>query len=116
MVSDELFQQTLGSLLYLALRTRPDILVAVLILAQFQNAPTAYCHRGDKRILRYPRGTVNVGLSYYAGGLDLSSCVDSDYAGGTIDPKSMSGYVVKHGKALVMRARKRQTAVALSTC
>ena len=52
-VEMERYQQMIGSLLYLALRTRPDIMVSVLILARFQNGPTAYCHRGVKRVLRY---------------------------------------------------------------
>ncbi len=37
-----LYQQMIGSLLYLALRTCPNILVPVLILARFQSAPTQF--------------------------------------------------------------------------
>ncbi len=36
----ELYQQMIGSLLYIALRSRPDILVAVSILSRFQQKPT----------------------------------------------------------------------------
>ena len=39
-VNPELYRQMIGSLLYLALRTRFDILAAVLILARFQKEPT----------------------------------------------------------------------------
>ena len=70
-VDVKLYEQMIGSLLYLALRTRADILVPVLILARFQNAPTAYCHRACKRILRYLRGTTNFGITYGAGSTDV---------------------------------------------
>ena len=56
-VNVKLFEQMIGSLLYLALRSRPDILASVLILARFQKSPTAYCHQAAKRVLRYLRGT-----------------------------------------------------------
>lgn len=111
----QLFQQMIGSLLYLALRTRLDILAPVLILARFQNAPTAYCHRAVKRVLRYLRGTCDLGLLYQPGSLQLSGFVDSDFAGDTTDRKSMSGYLVKLGSATCMFGARKQASVALST-
>ena len=115
-VMKEKYQQMIGSLLYLALRTRPDIVVAVLILARFQNAPTAYCHRGAKRVLRYLRGTTKLGMQYAGRNFDVHAFVDSDYAGDTVDRKSMSGYFVKLGDATCVWGSKKQSAVALSTC
>jgi hypothetical protein len=66
-VDVELYQQIIGSLLYLALRTRPDTLAAVSILARFSQSPTTYCHRGVKRVLRYFRGPTNMSLLYCTG-------------------------------------------------
>lgn len=63
-VNIEMYQQIVGLLLYLALRTRSDILVFLFILASFQNAPTAYCHRCAKRVLKYLRGTFDFGVLY----------------------------------------------------
>ena len=110
------YEQMIGSLLYLALRTRPDIAVAVSILARFQKAPTQYCHRAAKRLLRYLRGTSEYGLRYVRGERKLHGFVDSDYAGDTVDRKSMTGFVLKLGDATVSWGCKKQTAVALSTC
>lgn len=56
------FQQIIGSLLYLALRTPLDILTPVMILARFQTVPTSYCFQAVKRILWYLRGTMTHGL------------------------------------------------------
>ena len=115
-VSVELYQQMVGSLLYLAIRTRPDISTAVAILARFQKAPTAYCHRAAKRVLRYLRGTSGYDLRYIAGSRDLNAFVDSDYAGDTMDRKSLTGFVVKIGQSVVTWSCKKQSAVAQSTC
>jgi hypothetical protein len=115
-VDVELYRQIIGSLIYLALRTRPDVLVAVSILARLSQSPTAYCHRGPKRVLRYLRGTVNMALVYRNGEKHLNAFVDTDYAGDTVDRKSMSGYFVKIGDAVCIWGSKKQIAVALSTC
>lgn len=115
-VDVELFQQMVGSLLYLALRTRLDILAPVLILARFQKSPTRYCHRAAKRILRYLRGSSDHGITYRAGGLQMQAFVDADYAGDVVDRKSMSGYLVKLGEATCIWGSKKQASVALSTC
>lgn len=107
----------IGCLLYLGLRRPPDILAPVLILARFQNAPTAFSYRSVKRVLRYIRGTTDFGITYHsAGSMEMQSFVDSDYAGDTLDHNSMTGYLIKLGEALVIWGSKKQTAVALSTC
>ena len=115
-VSVERYQQMVGSLLYLALRTRLDILAAVLILARFQTSPTAYCHRAIKRVLRYVRGTSGYGVHYNSGSTELHTYVDADYAGDTLDRKSTSGFMVKLGDATCIWGSKKQDAVAVSTC
>lgn len=56
-VDMELCQQMVGFVLHLGIRSCPDILVVVLVLARFQIGPTAVCHRGIKRVLRFVRGT-----------------------------------------------------------
>ena len=115
-VQVELFQRIIGSLMYLALRTRPDILVAVVILSRFSQSPTSYCHRAAKRILRYLRGSMEVGMTYHRQSMHLETFVDSDYAADTQTRKSTSGWIVKIGSAAVAWNSKRQNAVALSTC
>jgi hypothetical protein len=111
-VDVELYRQIIGSLLYLALRTRPDVLVAVSILARFSKSPSAYCRRGANCVLRYLRGTVNIGLVFRNGETHLNAFVDSDYAGDTVDRKSMSGYFVKIGDAACIWGSRKQIAVA----
>jgi hypothetical protein len=74
-----LYQQNIGSLLYLALKTRPDILTDVCILTRFTSAPTKYCHMAVKRVFRYLQGTIYLALEYCSD-IKLKVFVDSDYA------------------------------------
>lgn len=116
MVYAQLYQQIIGSLLYLALHTRLDILPAVSILSRFQKAPTAYCHRAAKHVLRYLRGTSSYVVKYQSDDLDVNAFVDSDYAGDVKDRKSMSGFIIRIGSGPVSWSSKKQGSVALSTC
>ena len=58
----ELYRSMVGSLLYLAAATRPDILYAVGILSRFSSAPTKTHFTAAKRVLRYLKGTPEFGV------------------------------------------------------
>ncbi|CAH2083338.1 unnamed protein product [Euphydryas editha] len=79
-ISDNPYQQLIGSLMYLADLTRPDIAYSVGYLSQFNN-----CHNSEhwyyaKRVLRYLKGSKNVGLKYCKdGNVDIQGYVDSDW-------------------------------------
>lgn len=111
-----LYQQMIWSLLYLALRTHLDILPAVLILARFQTAPTLYCIKAGKCVIKYLNGTRSYGFKNEAGTLDISCFVDSDYAEDVVDRKCMSGFMVKLRNAECFWTSKKEPTVALSTC
>ena len=54
----------IGALLYLAQCTRPDIAFSVNLLARYNSAPTILHWKGVKDVLRYLRGTTDMGLFY----------------------------------------------------
>ena len=58
------YQSAVGSLLYLSTGTRPDIAFAVNNVAKFCSDPTKHHWVAVKRILRYLRGTSDLGLLY----------------------------------------------------
>lgn len=58
------FQSAVGSLLYLSIKTRPDIAYAVNNVARFCAKPTKHHWAAVKRIMRYLNGTLNLGLLY----------------------------------------------------
>jgi hypothetical protein len=115
-VEQTLYQQIIGSLLYLALKTRPDILTAVCILSRFTSAPTKYCHMAVKRVLRYLQGTVYLALEYCSSDIKMNVFVDSDYAGDTNSRKSTSGMALFLGSSLIQWHSKKQSAVSLCAC
>jgi hypothetical protein len=89
------FQILIGSLLFLALAYRPDITFAVIKLARFASNPIQDHVQAIKRVFRYLKGTVTLGIIYSAANqsLYLQGYCDADYAGDIASAKSTTGYL-----------------------
>jgi len=111
----ELYQSLVGSLLYAAVATRPDIAQAVSAVAKFAAAPSEAHMTAARRILRYLKGTSNMGLVYSREGGNLHAYSDADWAGDQDDRKSTTGNVVILAGAAISWLSKKQQSVALST-
>jgi hypothetical protein len=111
----KLCRSMIGSLLYLTV-SGPDIIFSICMCARFQ-ASSKECHMiVVKRILRYLRQTLNLGLWYPKGAhFILIGYSDSDYVGCKIDRKSTSGTCQLLGRSLVSWSSKKQNSIALST-
>nr|GFB15314.1 Gag-Pol polyprotein [Tanacetum cinerariifolium] len=71
---------------------RPDIVHATCLCARYQAKPTEKHLKEVKRIFRYLRGTVNIGLWYTKdSSFELTGFSDADYAGCKDTFKSTSG-------------------------
>ncbi|XP_050916724.1 secreted RxLR effector protein 161-like [Lathyrus oleraceus] len=109
------YQGMVGSLLYLT-ASRPDIMFSVCLCARFQANPKESHITVVKRIMKYLKGTTNVGIWYPKGSIcKLVGYSDADYAGSKTDQKSTSGTCHILGNALVSWACKKQACIALST-
>jgi hypothetical protein len=110
------YLSTIGALMYLANGTRPDIAFAVNLLARFSSAPTKRHWTGIKRILRYLRGTIDLGL-YFQKKQDLSiiGYTDAGYLSDPFNGLSQTGYVFLSGGTAISWKSSRQTLVATST-
>ncbi|GJW30556.1 hypothetical protein Tco_0047431 [Tanacetum coccineum] len=102
----------IGALMYLT-SSRPDIIHATCLCAQYQAKPTEKHLKEVKRIFCYLRGTVNMGLWYTKdSGFELTGFLDADYAG--CKEKSTSGGAQFLGVKLVSWSSKKQDCTALS--
>ena len=91
-VDSALYQSMVGSLLYAAVATRPDISQAVGVVCKFSLKPSEAHLTAVKRILRYLKGTVDIVLKYKkAESVGLIGYSDADYAGDLDDRHSTSG-------------------------
>lgn len=110
------FRELIGSLMYLALGTRPDLSYAISYLSRFQEGATDEHYAYLKRILRYLRGTSNLKLCYKFDdkAQPIEAFVDSDYASSE-DRKSTTGYIIFVYKCPIMWASKKQPTVSLSS-
>nr|GFA33150.1 retrovirus-related Pol polyprotein from transposon TNT 1-94 [Tanacetum cinerariifolium] len=85
------YRSMIGALMYLT-SSRPDIVHATCLCARYQAKPTEKHLKEVKRIFRYLRGTVNMGLWYTKdSGFELIGFSDADYAGYKDTFKSTSG-------------------------
>src|SRR5919202_442075 len=109
------YRGMIGSLLYLT-ASRPDIMFSVCLCARFQESPKQTHYEAVKRIFRYLKGTMHLGLWYpkYTG-VDIMCYADSDLGGDLVDRKSTSGVCAYIGLCLTSWFSKKQTSVALST-
>ncbi|GJV28969.1 retrovirus-related pol polyprotein from transposon TNT 1-94 [Tanacetum coccineum] len=75
------YRSKIGSLMYLT-SSRPDLVQAVCYCARYQARPTQKHLKEVKRIFKYLKGTINMGLWYPKdSGFELTAFSDADHAG-----------------------------------
>ena len=111
------YRQLVGSLIFAATVTRPDIAYAVGVVSRYLNKHTQEQWNAVKRIVKYLIGTENYGIKYNRAHKSnpLTGYSDSDYAGDLQTRRSTSGYIFQVCGAPVSWTSKRQSSVSLST-
>ncbi len=113
------YKSAIGSLLYLALGTRPDILYAVGVAGCFASDPQESHWNLVKKILHYLKKTSQLGLVYCKSGerkLSIIGYSDADYATDRNDSKSTTGYVFGLNGNIISWYSGKQKNLADSTC
>ena len=82
-----------GSLLYAAMATRPDISHAVGVVSKFNANPSEAHMTAVKRIMRYLKGTADLALIYQKSEEEIVAYSDADWAGDIDDRHSTTGNV-----------------------
>jgi hypothetical protein len=121
----KLYQEKVGTLLYAAISTRPDIAYAVNRLTQRMQAPTVRDAAACDRVFHYLAGTKSIGLVFGRQSRDvatdrgihsISAYADADWASDREDRKSITGWIAMIDSDPVSWASKKQKTVAQSTC
>jgi hypothetical protein len=119
MRNKEVYRRAIGSLLYLATNSRPDISVSTSILARQVSNPSEADWTEVKRIFRYLSHTkdkkLKLGNISQQDNKQLMSYADADWGGDATERKSNSGYIFKYLGAPIAWTSRKQTLVALST-
>ena len=112
------YSNAVGSLMYSMIGTRPDIAYGVSLVSRFMSKPSKDHWKTVKSLLRYLKGTVEVGLVYESKGVE-ESCIqgycDSDYTADLDKRRSLTGYIFTIGGNVVSWKSNLLATVALST-
>ena len=114
--SDErkhLYQCIIGSMMYLAVCTRPDISFAAGILGRFASNPDESHLEAAMRVLRYIKGTRNYELVFTKGNSILKAYSDADFAGTDEKCRSTTGSILQLGSNAIHWKHSLQRLVAL---
>lgn len=112
----QLYQRIVGSILYLAVCTRPDLAYSSSMLGKFCSEPRYNHLIAAYRVLHYIRGSLSLGLTYKCDTMDsLQAFADSDHCSET-DRLSRNGFIIFWGTSALMWGSKKFTlAVPLSS-
>jgi hypothetical protein len=110
----EVFKRLIGSLIYLATATRPDIAHAVN-MASRAAIPTQ-SHMGlIKRTLRYLRGTKSLGIRFVHDGKGLLAFSDADFANDLPSRRSTTGSLLGTKAGLKAKINKMYQKISVDT-
>ena len=113
-----IYMSAVGSLIYLATQTRPDISYTVGVLARFNSNPGAAHWNAVKHLFRYIKGTLDYRITYSKSVTSphpFITYTDANHGGCPDSGKSTGGFLVMMNGGPVSWRSKRQTTVSLST-
>ena len=108
------YQNIIGALLYLSTHTHPDIACAVDVLSRFWKTQNYRACKAVTRVLIYLRGTLDVGIIFSGGKLNLHAFSDADWAGDLDSRRSATEYVLYTAGGPMSWSFKLQSMVAAS--
>lgn len=109
------YRAAIGSLLYIARWTRPDISFATAFLGRFAHSPTVAAWKALQHVLSYLKSTPSLGLHFTSTVDPLVAYADSDFANDAEDRKSITGYIFMCGANVLSWKSGKQELVATST-
>jgi hypothetical protein len=102
-----LYQNIVGSLIFAAIMTHLDFPFAVQTLSQFMSNPSPFHLTTTKRVLRYIKGTLNLGIKYdvasgNADQVELDIYSNADW-GNSVDNSRVCNYTCRGSHHLAIK-------------
>lgn len=114
-VSQLRYSQIIGSLMYLANCTRPDISFSVSKLSRYTSCPDRTHWEALDRVLKYLKGTSTLGLHYGKFPAVLEGYSDASWIAKNSGSNGVTGYVFTLGGGAVSWRSTKQTILSRST-
>ncbi|POW17500.1 hypothetical protein PSHT_06371 [Puccinia striiformis] len=108
------FRSVLGSLMYLACGTRPDIAYAVNMLARYSSRPSEEHWTALDHLVGYVKKNPRRAINFSQGEDAVKLYVDAGWGGE--HERSTTGFILQHCGNPITWGSKRQDVVAMSTC
>jgi transposase InsO family protein len=117
------YMQIVGSLMYVATVTRPDIMFTTGVLARYMMEPTVFLMRCAERVLLYLAATADFAIVYRRNiennnkeAITLTAYSDSDHGGDIITRKSTTGMLILfYGNVVYWRSKRQPIVTSSST-
>jgi len=112
------YRELVSSLMYAATVTRPDIMYATTELSKFISNYGHAHYNAAKRVIKYFKATINLGIEYKFGE-NVNKLIGysvADFAGNVNSRRLMSESAFMLNGGIIAWIAKRQKTVALSTC
>lgn len=109
------YRQAVGSLMFAAIVSRPDISYAVGAVSRYLDNSSYENVNAVKRIIRYLKATSNYGIEYGGSSVVLKGYTDSDYARDIDTRRSTTGYAFMISGSIITWKSCLQKTVAIST-
>ena len=110
------YRSLIGSLVYLAVCTRPDLSMDVSALSRYIQNPQMVHWEAVKRVLRYVKGIAGEGLGYSPGEeIAVWGYSDASYGSNVETKKGRYGFVFMSGGAAIRWGNKLQEVATLSS-
>ena len=114
-MSQSKYAKIIGSVMFLMNCTRPDIAYAISRLSRYTHNPSHEHWTALTRLLRYLKGTMDLGLHFAGYPIVLEGYGDVNWVSDNDETNSMSGYVFTLGGGTVFWKSSKQTCKARST-
>jgi hypothetical protein len=109
------YRQIIGSLLYLAMYTKPEISYAVGVLSRYNDKSTVASCKLATHLLRYLNGHSECVIAFKGSAFDMHCFTDADWGGDILTRRSTTGYIVFAAGGPISWQSKLQPTVATSS-